>query len=370
MQSFLPKFIAKRLVKNTKYEPPQCTASAEEPINVLVVVGGGLCAVAHQDAACELIAEFLGGVRVFVECDDAASMPTAIEEAVTTNDLFPLSDDTRSIAAGHDASTARSLVLFFPHLSSAHGVAVLRAVCAMQSLSMRPLGCFAFEGSSTAMDDADLNRLREGWRLIVSSCAATACVLSVPMGCTVHDTYEVARVALLLLNKDAACCVAVGREPQAPPKPGSATAEEELPSMTGRSVSSRRIFNCRSAALEALLVIARNVLAHPEVERFRVLVTSSERFQVTLGSSPSAMKALMNLGYRTETGLRVAPAAGMLDDVTSTTSSRCIERDSTKLVMPLDVAMSVKLELTRFVSDVSAELERRLVGKGSHQRCR
>jgi hypothetical protein len=402
MPSFLPKFIAKRLGVGASSSAKKYSQDAggnggddDAPIEALVVVGGGLCAVSHQDAVTSLLAEFLGGVKVFVGCDGAAAVPGAVEDALVAEAAHLVNspaafDDTRSIAtvrlpsgsgsfsdAGSPtspssptsgSSSRRLVVLYFPLLSGGHCGTVAEALRQLPSIPIRVIGSLTFEGSSTAMDDTpDLRSCRNRWKSRLHGVDVSATPLAVPMGCTVLDSFEYARSATVLLDQSGQSSVTVSEVPSGqPPRPGGVgddedAEEQELVSdVSGNHhcASFHRLKACRTSALDALRTIAGNLQDNSSQERFRVLVTSSERFRVTLGDSPNAMQVLINIGFRHVGGTSGAATRGDAwregEDAMSPPGS-----DSAKLTLPVDVAAGARQEIRRLVSDLDAEIARR-----------
>jgi hypothetical protein len=392
MKSFLPKFIAKR-IGNSKSKYEQVTHSYDSPtdeglIDVIAFMGGGLCAVSHQDAVCALVAEYLGGVKVFVECDGTSTLSAAIEEALGTEARELVSsptatDDVRSVATlrGGGSTTESSnelarrlVVLYLPLLTSAHGGAVLDAVASLPQIHMRAIGCLVFDGSGATIGEmSDVLRWKEKWSRSLAISGGSLPVLSIAMGCTVFDTYELARAAVSMMESAMPSCAVsmpVGSPPSAqPPRPGA--SDDELMTMEevvgNRSASYHRLKMCRTSAVTALRTIAQNLLSSSDVERYRVLATSSERFQSTLGSSPNAMRVLHNMGFRvtdrTAGASRTASFHRAWSGGGEDFAASGLGTEPARLVIPVDTATGACVELRRLVSDLDAELARRSRGK-------
>ncbi|CUG87715.1 Hypothetical protein, putative [Bodo saltans] len=406
MPSFLPKFIAKRLgmtSSSSKKYSQDGAASADDaaPLEALMLLGGGLCAVSHQDAVSGLVAEFLGGVKVFVGCDGAGSVSGAVEDALVAEAAHLVNspaafDDTRSVAtlrqeggsgsfsnasspaspsspstaSGQSGTSRRLVVLYFPLLSAGHCGAVLEGLTQLPHIPIKVIGSLIFDGSSTAMEDTqmDVVSCRHRWmsRLHGSGNDKYATPLFVPMGCTVFDTYEFARAAVLLLDCIGQSSVTVVSDIPSgkPPKPGGGDVEElEVDESNnnsgGHSASLHRLKMCRTSALDALRIIAGNLQDNSDQERFRVLVTSSDRFRVTLGESPNAMQVLLNVGFRyngtTSSGTSRVDAWGEGKETMPPTTTN----DPTKLTLTVDIAAGAKYEIRRLVCDLDAEIIRR-----------
>lgn len=381
----LSKFIAKRLgTSSSKYNTTvgdDCGRGVSSPPEVLVVLGGSLCAITHQSDVCRMVSELIDAVYVFVGHASTDGLADAIDEAISDEARYLMAspsnaEDTRSIATVRrgapspaapvdaeqdDAIRQNKLLLYFPLLNGAQFEEIVIQVQGLPSVSggFNVRGAVVFEGTSLHHEDVSHAQYRQRW---LHQTAASTKVLRLPMGCTVCDSYELFRIAVEVLKLTANSqgghsvlidMTNVGK----PPKPGSAAADGDVEldtSNAGGSASRGRLRKCRTIAIQTLRTIAFNLVQSKGTEeRYRVLLANTSRFNEVLGSSPNAMCVLSTIGFHEVDG------SGRRMPVERQRTGAWGHDMTRRLMLSADAAASALPELRRLVADLDVELSRR-----------
>lgn len=362
-------------------------------VATLLALGGRHGAVSHQQDTCAMLAEYLGGTLVLVGCESADEVQEMVEEAVQAEVEHLINyemDDTRSVATMRSGPSPASvgdqaaepspaqLVLLFPLLAGTQTselIAGLRRLC---NVKLFVKGVICLEQSIEECTEASLARQIAEQQATVSD-PTCPFALRVPLGLNALETFETLRVAgpmlcspqMIAQRLRASCTVLVSEPAGGPPRPGEEMVARPSSVCDNRCASRYRLAKCRTAALQAVRTITANLVeTECGEERYRVLVSNTQRFIDTLGSSEHAMRILFNCGFHEEDEcgrrcdvLRLHPSAGLRTaaawDADDSSVSKQNSTSSHRMILAAPVARSALKELQRTLYDVTAELAKR-----------